>query len=601
MVNSLVAYKGKPAKINSQTTHKFEILFGDGSTLRVREKDFRLVHPEFVNIQNDYTAPDYSVLSDFQGELLSIKELTEWLFDDYSPQNAWNVCMLIEDGLYFYWQKDKVFVRESEQVEIIKSKREVENLEVESLKSCIENINNNTYKDEDSIHIDAINRVALNKSKHAKILSSLGIENSPEEAHSLLLRLNYYKNSFNPYPDRNNILKDDEIQVNTASNDRVDLTHLESFAIDNKDSSDADDAISIDGGNIWIHIADVSSIVGYNSELDIYAQKRASNLYLPEQIIHMLPKSLTSVCALGSKETSNALSVGFSFTGDELVDIKILHSKIKVKKISYEEANLIIDTDKSLGELHKVANKHKSYRKRNGAISLDLPNVDVRIRKDKVSISQQYSSSSREMIAEIMIMAGRAVAQFAIDNSISMPFAIQDKGEFPQDILDRSESLTLSESFSATKYFKRSAISTKIKPHSGLGLSAYIRVTSPLRRYLDLLAHQQLSNFIAKKQTLDDSQIKKIISNINSIMPAINRTIRSSNEHYKCLFLLQNSDWVGEGVVVDTRGDKSVIIIPCIGMIAQVKLKSKINLDEKVNLKATNIELCKLSVDFNKV
>ena len=53
--------------------------------------------------------------------------------------------------------------------------------------------------------------------------------------------------------------------------------------------------------------------------------------------------------------------------------------------------------------------------------------------------------------------------------------------------------------------------------------------------------------------------------------------------------------------MVDTRGDKSVIIIPCIGMIAQVKLKSKINLDEKVNLKATNIELCKLSVDFNKV
>ncbi len=151
------------------------------------------------------------------------------------------------------------------------------------------------------------------------------------------------------------------------------------------------------------------------------------------------------------------------------------------------------------------------------------------------------------------------------------------------------------------RLFKRSAISTKIRPHSGLGLESYLRVTSPLRRYLDLLVHQQLSSFIAEKKTLGDGQIKKIITKINSIMPAVNRTVRTSNEHYKCLYLLQNRDWVGEGVVVDTRGDKAVIIIPSIGMLAQVKLKTQANLDDKVSLKAINIDLCKLSVDFNKV
>jgi exoribonuclease-2 len=47
----------------------------------------------------------------------------------------------------------------------------------------------------------------------------------------------------------------------------------------------------------------------------------------------------------------------------------------------------------------------------------------------------------------------------------------------------------------AIKNFKRSATSVKPLLHYGLGLPAYLRVTSPMRRYYDLLAHQQIINF----------------------------------------------------------------------------------------------------------
>jgi len=133
-----------------------------------------------------------------------------------------------------------------------------------------------------------------------------------------------------------------------------------------------------------------------------------------------------------------------------------------------------------------------------------------------------------------------------------------------------------------------------------LGLGAYVRVTSPLRRYLDLLVHQQLSSFIANKETLGDEEIKKIVRKINSIMPNINRTIRSSNNHYRCLYLLQNPKWRGEGVVVDTNADKAIVMIPSLGMITQIKTKTTLQLDEKVDLRASSIDICKLSVDFNK-
>ncbi|MBT4923885.1 MAG: RNB domain-containing ribonuclease, partial [Candidatus Thioglobus sp.] len=524
MINSLVAYKGKPSRIVSQNTHKFELEFADGSTRKVREKDFRFIHSEFIKVNESCTHADVAVLSDFQEETLTLQEITEWLFDEYTAQNAWCTCLLVEDGLYFYWQKDKIFVRPAEQVENIQAKRDAEALELKNLAHCIDNITNNIYDEQDLPYIQQIEKVALNQSKHTKILSAINIENTPEAAYKLLLRLKYFDPSFNPYPARFDVPKDEEIEVNSPEVDRTDLTHLHSYAIDNVGSTDADDAISIDGDKIWVHIADVSAIVVPGSDLDAYAQERASNLYLPEQILHMLPISITELCALGISETSNALSVGFVLEEGEINNIEVIRSLIKVTNISYDEADDFLDKNKHLSKLKAVVEAHKQYRDAHNAISLDLPNVDVRFRDDLVTITAQKSSQSRELIAEMMIMAGRAIAKFSVENDIVMPYAIQDEGDFPKETLDNKGSLTLSASFKATKCFKRSATSTKPLQHYGLGLEAYLRVTSPLRRYLDLLVHQQLSSFISGEKTLEKDKVKEIIGITNATMPDIGKT-----------------------------------------------------------------------------
>jgi Exoribonuclease R len=598
LINSLVAYKGKPARVVGQNTHKFELEFADKSTRKVREKDFRFIHSEFIQVNDDCSHADISVLDDFQEEILTLQEITEWLFDEFTAQSAWCTCVLVEDGLYFYWQKDKIFVRPTSQVESIRVKRDAEAIELENLKHCIESIKNNTFDEQDLPYIQQIEKVAFNQSKHTKILSALNIENTPEAAYKLLLKLKYIEPTFNPYPARYGIPADVDIDTQMTEVERVDLTHLTSYAIDNADSNDADDAISIDGGKIWIHIADVSAIVAHDSDLDYYAQERASNLYLPEQILHMLPISVTELCALGLGETSNALSVGFVLEEGEINNVEVIHSVIKVTNISYNDADELFDKNEHLSQLQIVVEAHKKYRNEHNAISLDLPNVDVRFKDNDVSITPQKSSKSRELIAEIMIMAGRAVSQFSVENDIVMPYAVQDEGDFPQEILDSKDLLTLSASFKATKFFKRSAISTKPLPHYGLGLKSYLRVTSPLRRYLDLLVHQQLSNFILGEKTLDKERVKEIIGITNATMPDIGKTVRASNDHFKCLYLIQNPNWKGKGVVVDTRGDKALFMIPEIGMMTQIKFKTLPELDEEILLKVVSVDLIERSVNF---
>ena len=597
-IGALVAYKGRPAQVISSTTHKYEISFLDGSSQKVREKDFRFIHPEFASVHSDCPEVDISILNDLDIEFISLKELTEWLFDDYTSQNAWFVYLMSVDGLYFFWNKDVLVLRPEEQIEKIKANRQEKALEEESLKRCINNLNNSSYDDKDIIWISEIEQVALNQSKHSKVMSALFIENTPENAHRLLIKIKYWSEYKNPYPQRNKIYSDEELEFIERKTDRKDLTHLTCFAIDNSDSSDADDAISIEGDRVWIHIADVASYVDCNSDLDLFAQKRISNLYLPDQTLHMLPPKISEVCSLGVDEISNAVSVGFVLKDSEISDIQICLSQIKVTKISYEEADTLLSENKLLSKLNEIAKEHKSSRERNGAIRLNLPKTDIKLRDQKVLVIPQLESESREMISEFMVLAGRVIAMFSIENNISMPYLLQDSGKFSDEIIENINNLSLSKTFEAAKGFNRSKLSVKPSLHAGLGLNEYLRVTSPMRRYMDLLVQQQLVRFISNLTLLNESEIKERIKVNNSSSSKINKAIRQSVEHFRCLYFKQNRNWKGDGVVVEKSGNKALLMIPELAMITQIKPKTEVELEDKIKLKVSSINLFERSIDF---
>ena len=213
-------------------------------------------------------------------------------------------------------------------------------------------------------------------------------------------------------------------------------------------------------------------------------------------------------------------------------------------------------------------------------------------------LEPQVDSGSRELVAEMMVIAGRTIAQFAIENNISLPYLTQETGNFSKEVIDNIQKLTIAKAFEASRGFKRSKITLKPSVHSGLGLAAYVRVTSPMRRYLDLLVQQQLVRFLSNQLTLDDNTIKERIKVINSSMPKVNKAIRQSIEHFKCLYLMQNNTWEGEGVVVEVNGEKALINIPSLAMMTQIKFKSNVTIEDKVKLKVGSINLFERSVNF---
>ena len=138
----------------------------------------------------------------------------------------------------------------------------------------------------------------------------------------------------------------------------------------------------------------------------------------------------------------------------EISDIKILQSEIKVVKMSYEEADKALKKDELLSKLNALTKSHKAFRNDNGAIKLDLPNVDVKLKNKKVDIQIQTESESRKLVAEMMVIAGRVIAQYATENKISMPFLTQEVGSFSEDIMQNKENLTATQAFQATRCFQ---------------------------------------------------------------------------------------------------------------------------------------------------
>ena len=96
----------------------------------------------------------------------------------------------------------------------------------------------------------------------------------------------------------------------------------------------------------------------------------------------------------------------------EISDIEIHLSQIRVTKMSYEEADKLLNENTWLSKLNEVAKNHKKYRDSRGALRLDLPKTDVKVKGQMVLVLPQIDSESREMVSELMVLAGRAIAQY---------------------------------------------------------------------------------------------------------------------------------------------------------------------------------------------
>ncbi|MCB8922120.1 MAG: RNB domain-containing ribonuclease [Ardenticatenaceae bacterium] len=587
---ALVLYKNDPARI-TKVGKKIEIETANGR-FSVRPKDITLLHPGPLTNLTQLAMPDMAE-DDVQmaWELLSggtttLAELTELIYEAFTPQTAWAAWQLVADGLYFSGTPDEILAHMAMRVLAEEETRAAKAAEQEAWEAFLARMQKGEYTEEDAPYLNEIANFARGQQERSKVLRALGEKEEPEHAHALLLKLGYWDAWVNPYPARLGApTTDPDVPLPALlDEERRDLTHLPAFAIDDEGNQDPDDALSWDDGVLWVHIADVAALIPPDSAADLEARGRGANLYLPEGTVYMLPPAATAQLALGLSDVSPAFSFALSLTPEGGVTlVEAVPSWVRATRLTYAEAEEQL-TEEPFAALLAASQAYTAQRIANGAVEIDLPEVRVKVVDGVVEIRPLPNLHSRELVRDAMLMTGEAVARFALQNQIPLPFTVQDP-PLPADNLPDG----LAGEFARRKLMQRSQQSSIPGAHAGLGLPLYVQCTSPLRRYLDLVAHQQLRAFLRGEAVLDEQALMARVGAADAVSGSVRAAERLSIAHWTMVYLQQHSEWVGEGVVVEQKGKRSVVLIPALAWDGRVSGERPLN--SAVSLQLTGVNL----------
>jgi exoribonuclease-2 len=263
-----------------------------------------------------------------------------------------------------------------------------------------------------------------------------------------------------------------------------------------------------------------------------------------------------------------------------------------VVRLSYDEVEDRL-TEEPFWRLLDIAQRSMRRRLAAGAISIEFPEVRVRLLDGRVTLRRLPPLQSRDLVREAMLLTGEAVARYALEHALPLPFTIQAP---PAEVLP--ELATLSKMVAQRRAMQPSQQRTAAGRHAGLGLEVYVQATSPLRRYLDLVVHQQLRAAAAGAAIMDSAAILERIGAAEAVSGSVRWAERRSNEHWTLVHLLRHPAWQGEGIVVERRGNYDVFLIPELGLETQILRRRGGALDSRATLALRGVRLADLEADF---
>jgi len=505
---------------------------------------------------------------------LNPSELAELFFAETTPEAESAVFRaLSEDNLFFRRKGSQFLPKTEEQVSSERTRRERQRAREEFREHVVKVLEqllkkNTDIPEESAVILDRIQNWLRFKTgdEIGLILEEIaGTAKARDAAYDILLRAGRVDPTVDRFlvtagidPHFSSPLIEAAAQLRPYTHipTRLDYQDAPAFTIDDEDTREVDDALTVrwEGDEIivGIHIADVSAFVTKGDILDAEASSRSSTIYLPSITVPMFPERLsTDLASLRTEVPRPAFTVEVRFDKQaNRAGYRIALSTIKVqKRLSYDEADQIVETDPALYTLHRIAKQLQDSRSNRGAITFRRAELKIRVKGDEIQITKiNPNSPSRFVVSEMMILANGLAADFASVNSIPVIYRTQEPREAlaVEDILspaldgvdstrtapwirhdpqrdlkspalDGADSMRTAKSpalngadstgrLSATyksvealaferlrKTFKRSRLSLTPGLHSGLGLGAYTQASSPIRRYADLVTQRQFT------------------------------------------------------------------------------------------------------------
>jgi exoribonuclease II len=538
-------------------------------------------------------------LMEGQEEGFEADELAEFVFSDTITEHHIAAMQreLFRDRLYFQFKDGRFFARpadriEQRQLELQReSDREARLLTASKwLKAVWQRKPQPPLEDKEQL-IENLKSFCLfgqESPEYAfvkELLQKAEISAHPLSAFRILTRLGIWDEDENLYLHQQNISPEFPPQVEELaaikaaagisgvefSGPRQDLRNLHVFTIDGVLTRDYDDALSLrvvqDGlYEVGIHIADAAVFVSPGDPLDQEAQERSTSIYLPDSKISMLPASLSEgVCSLKAGEDRLALSFMLHLDDEGHIHHSEIHpSIVRVREqLNYQEVNDRLDADPTLQQLHALSLKMRKYRLAHGAIILPLPEVQVYVNAAGMIHVTQYKKEtpSQIMVSECMIAANGLAASYLAERGI--PAIYRSQAECKQETEHVQSEHEIFHTYRQRRLFARAELDTRPAMHCSLAMPYYTSITSPIRRYIDLVVQRQLKQALMDESPLyTEDELRQLITKLVSIQSKVFFIQRKWSRYWILKYLEQEDIQALDALVLDQNERFIHLLLP---------------------------------------
>ncbi|BBD62498.1 ribonuclease II [Nostoc sp. HK-01] len=589
-------------------------------------------------------------------EAVTPAQMANLLFSESEPAPCYAAhCLLSDDKLYFKQKGDAYEPRTTAQVAERKHQIEVETLKAkgqqeflvrveEALKGeAVEWQRHDRHRLEalekyaalmadivrEGVKYDALARAYPPPAPVLETMNMLGRPATPQGAFQLLIDLGWwspYENLFLrrssiPVQFPSKVLEVAQQRLDSPTTDldtnRLDLTHLKVYTIDDESTTEIDDGLSweslSDGRErLWVHIADPTRWLEPEDDLDLEARKRGSTVYLPTGMVPMFPEILaTGPMSLVQGKICCALSFGIILDSNGAVEDYSIHASLikPTYRLTYEDVDEMVQigvqAEPEIEAIATWAKKRKSWRYNQGAISINMPEAMIKVKGDDISIDILDDSSSRQLVAEMMILAGEVAARYGKTHNIPLPFRGQPQPELPPE----EELIQLPAGFvracAMRRCMPKSEMSITPLRHAGLGLDTYTQATSPIRRYSDLLTHFQLKAHLrGEVLPFSADQLKEVMMTVSTITQEVTMVERQTNRYWALEYLRRHPEQVWSvTVLMWLREDSNLalILLEDLGLQLPMIFKRSATLGEQLLVKVSISDPQKDMIQFQEI
>ena len=381
------------------------------------------------------------------------------------------------------------------------------------------------------------------------------------------------------------------------------------YAIDDADTSDVDDALAIEVHEdylvLHVLIADAAGLIPLNSQIGEEARKRGGTLYLPDGRIPMLPESLSEgVLSLGPGQDNQVLDFRIALTSDfRPYDIRIRMVRVpNIKRLSYAQVDGFLKDPESCDQpeqardiavLNELASHYQQERIRQGAMIWQPNDYKMTVdSEEQITITPvPVHSPARTLVAECMIMAGAMTARFCAENQIPTVFRVQSNTVRQNKRKKLTYRPSLAEIYEQFRGMKPASLKLQPGPHAGLGVPQYVQITSPIRRYQDLVLHNQLRGYVQRgSPPLRAQALLELFSELEDLNRSNNRAMRNARSYWSLRHYAHQLGNEVEGEVTEVNGRVAKVFLLDSGYIANWIPGRSVAPGEIVRLKITAVD-----------